>query len=85
MTDVAKSGRESGNGGKAPFKRPSLILGAAHLAALWALTFAQPMLDLLGENPDFFVARGNSSGQRDHKDDDQRAQAHRRQIGEVLL
>ncbi|HMU25978.1 MAG TPA: sulfatase-like hydrolase/transferase [Solirubrobacterales bacterium] len=63
MTDVAKSGRESGNGGKAPFKRPSLILGAAHLAALWALTFAQPMLDLLGENPDFFVARGNSSGQ----------------------
>lgn len=47
----------------ARFKRPSLLLGGAHLAALWALAFVQPMLDLLGENPDFFVARGNSSGQ----------------------
>lgn len=38
-------------------------MGAAHLAALWALTFAQPMLSLLGNNPDFFVARGNTAGQ----------------------
>lgn len=44
-------------------KRPSLLLGAAHIAALWALAFAQPMLSLLGDNPDFFVARGNTSGQ----------------------
>jgi len=44
-------------------KRPSLLLGAAHLAALWALAFAQPMLSLLGNNPDFFVARGNTAGQ----------------------
>lgn len=43
--------------------RPSLLLGAAHLAALWALAFLQPMLSLLGKNPEFFVARGNSAGQ----------------------
>lgn len=63
MTDVANSGEETGSGAETRFKRPSLLLGGAHLAALWALAFAQPMLDLLGENPDFFVARGNSSGQ----------------------
>lgn len=63
MTDVAKSGPSSGPGADARFKRPTLWLGGAHLAALWALAFAQPMLDLLGENPDFFVARGNTSGQ----------------------
>ena len=43
--------------------RPSLLLGAAHLAALWALAFLQPMLSLLGQNPEFFVARGNDAGQ----------------------
>ena len=43
--------------------RPSLLLGAAHLAAVWSLAFLQPMLSLLGDNPDFFVARGNSTGQ----------------------
>ena len=40
--------------------RPSLLVGSAHLAALWALAFAEPLFDLLGRNPDFFVARGNS-------------------------
>jgi len=44
-------------------KRPSLLLGGAHLAALWALAFVQPMLSLLGSNPEFFVARGNTAGQ----------------------
>ncbi|HRV59304.1 MAG TPA: sulfatase-like hydrolase/transferase, partial [Solirubrobacterales bacterium] len=63
MTDVAESGPESGPEADARFQRPSLLLGAAHLAALWTLAFVQPMLDLLGNNPDFFVARGNSSGQ----------------------
>ena len=43
--------------------RPSLFLGAAHLAAVWSLAFLQPMLSLLGDNPDFFVARGNTTGQ----------------------
>jgi len=42
---------------------PSLLLGAAHLAALWALAFVQPMLSLLGANPEFFIARGNTSMQ----------------------
>jgi len=47
----------------APPNRPSLLLGGAHLAALWALAFVQPMLSLLGDNPEFFVARGNTTGQ----------------------
>lgn len=46
-----------------PQNRPSLLLGGAHLAALWALAFVQPMLSLLGKNPEFFVARGNTTGQ----------------------
>ena len=29
---------------------------------LWAFAVAQPLLDLLGDNPDFFVARGNTRG-----------------------
>lgn len=63
MAEVSKSGAEPESGADARFKRPSLLLGGAHLAGLWALAFAQPMLDLLGGNPDFFVARGNTSGQ----------------------
>jgi hypothetical protein len=43
--------------------RPSLLGGAGHLAALWALAFVQPLFDLLGRNADFFVARGNGAGQ----------------------
>jgi hypothetical protein len=39
-----------------------LLLGGAHLAALWAFAFVQPLLDLLGKNPDFFVARSNTAG-----------------------
>jgi hypothetical protein len=42
--------------------RPSLLAGAGHLAALWALAIVQPLLDLLGRNPDFFVARDNTAG-----------------------
>ena len=41
--------------------RPSLLVGSGHLAALWALAFAEPLFDLLGRNPDFFVARGNDA------------------------
>lgn len=43
--------------------RPSVLLGVAHLTALWALAFLQPMLSLLGGSPEFFVARANSTGQ----------------------
>jgi hypothetical protein len=39
-----------------------LMLGGAHLGALWAFAFAQPLLDLLGKNADFWVARSNTSG-----------------------
>ncbi|MDQ2700880.1 MAG: hypothetical protein M3Y23_06080, partial [Actinomycetota bacterium] len=47
--------------GKAP-TRKQFLLGGGHLAALWAITFVQPLLDLLGKNPDFFVARDNTPG-----------------------
>jgi hypothetical protein len=33
-----------------------------HLAVLWAFAVVQPLLDLLGGNAEFFVARGNPSG-----------------------
>ena len=39
-----------------------LLIGGAHLGALWAFAFAWPLLDLLGKNPDFFVARSNTAG-----------------------
>ena len=45
-------------------RRPSpreVLIHGAHLAALWAIAFAQPLLDLLGSNPEFFVARGNTT------------------------
>jgi hypothetical protein len=38
------------------------LIGGAQLAALWAFAFVQPLLDLLGRNPDFWVARGNTAG-----------------------
>lgn len=44
-------------------KTPSILLGGGHLAALWALAVIQPLLSLLGSNPDFFVARDNTSTQ----------------------
>jgi hypothetical protein len=39
-----------------------LLVGGAHLAALWAFALVQPLFDLLGKNPDFFVARSNTGG-----------------------
>jgi hypothetical protein len=39
-----------------------LLLGGLHLGALWAFAFVQPLLDLLGKNADFWVARSNTSG-----------------------
>jgi len=61
------SGVERKKGIAAVLGRPAptgrqLLLGGGHLAALWALAFVQPLLDLLGDNPEFFVARGNSTG-----------------------
>lgn len=47
---------------KEPPTRRQWLFGGGHLAALWAITFVQPLLDLLGKNPDFFVARNNSPG-----------------------
>lgn len=46
-----------------PLEPPSILMGGLHLAALWALAIVQPLLNLLGNNPDFFVARDNTSSQ----------------------
>jgi arginine exporter protein ArgO len=42
--------------------RKAAVAGA-HLAALSALAFAQPLFDILGKNPEFFAVRDSSSGQ----------------------
>src|SRR6266542_76260 len=44
-------------------ERRLLAIGrrSAHLAALCALAFAQPLFDILGKNPAFFAVRGSSS------------------------
>lgn len=57
---------ESASADRAPAAARSpkreLLIGAVHLAVLWAFAVVQPLLDLLGKNPDFFVARGNTRG-----------------------
>jgi hypothetical protein len=47
----------------APMQPPSILMGGLHLAAFWGLAIVQPLLSLLGKNPDFFVARDNTGGQ----------------------
>ncbi|MDX6653139.1 MAG: hypothetical protein QOJ38_1920 [Solirubrobacterales bacterium] len=52
-----------GQAAQAPTGEParwSFLAGAIHLTVLWALAFQRPLFDLLGSNPDFFVARGNT-------------------------
>jgi Sulfatase len=62
LTSRAVSGRPDKGGPEAAAPgRPSLLVGSGHLAALWALAFAEPLFDLLGRNADFFVARGNGA------------------------
>lgn len=43
--------------------RHPLVQRAFHLLALWALAVAQPVLDLLGRNAEFFAVRGSSAGE----------------------
>jgi hypothetical protein len=61
--DRAKMSEQTDKTGGVNTSRPSVLLGVAHLTALWALAFLQPMLSLLGKSPEFFVARSNSPGQ----------------------
>jgi hypothetical protein len=42
--------------------RPSFAWRGGHLAVLWGFAIVQPLLDLLGSTPEFFVARGNGRG-----------------------
>lgn len=41
---------------------PELLRSWAHLAVLWSFAFAKPLFDILGDSPEFFVARENTSG-----------------------
>ena len=43
-------------------RTPGLALAWAHLAVMWSFAFAKPLLDVLADSPDFFVARGNTAG-----------------------
>lgn len=45
----------------APGDQPLWVI-ALQLAGLWTAAFVQPLLDLLGKNAAFFVARANSTG-----------------------
>ena len=54
MTDVGPSAAA-----EPPAARPGPARRAVHLAVLCALAVAQPLLDLYGRNPQFFVARGS--------------------------
>ncbi|MBN1527415.1 MAG: hypothetical protein JW895_00020, partial [Thermoleophilaceae bacterium] len=45
---------ESRGGGR------ELLLAGLHLGVLWSFAIAQPLLDLLGDAPEFFVARENT-------------------------
>lgn len=47
-------------GGDAPW--PSLLVRGLQLAALWAIAVVWPLFDVLKDEPDFFVARGNTAG-----------------------
>jgi len=40
----------------------TFVRTALHLGGLWALAFAQPLFQLLGDNAEFFVARGSTGG-----------------------
>jgi hypothetical protein len=39
-----------------------LLVAWLHLGVLWTLAMAQPLLEILADEPAFFVARGNTSG-----------------------
>jgi hypothetical protein len=47
---------------KVPGRARPLGIAYLHLAVLWSFAIAQPLLDLLGDNPEFFVARENTRG-----------------------
>jgi hypothetical protein len=57
VTAVVDAGRSTDRAATAiGFRRAAL-----HLGGLWGLAFLQPLLGLLGDSPEFFVARGNTT------------------------
>jgi len=44
-----------------PRVRRDLLISALHVAVLWAFAIAQPLFDVLSNNAEFFVARGNGA------------------------
>jgi hypothetical protein len=45
-----------------PRRWRELAVATVHLAVLWSAAVAQPLLDVLGDAPEFFVARENTRG-----------------------
>ena len=56
--NVATDGESSG--ARAGWR--GLLVAWLHLAVLWAFAFAQPLFGVLSDSPEFFVARGNTTG-----------------------
>jgi hypothetical protein len=52
---------EAGAEGAAPRQPPSVLLSFLHLAVLSAFALAQPLFNLLSDNPEFFAARGSTA------------------------
>ena len=55
-----EAGAEDGGEATAPW--PSLLVRGLQLAALWSIAVVWPVFDVLKNEPDFFVARGNTAG-----------------------
>jgi hypothetical protein len=63
VLDRSAAGADPAAGSPAAAPRPiGFGRAALHLGGLWALAFAWPLLDLLGGNAQFFVARGSTRG-----------------------
>ena len=60
------AGAEAGNGSRVHVSASQtliqLLWGWLHLAVLWTLAMAQPLLAILADEPAFFVARDNTNG-----------------------
>src|SRR3954447_26566136 len=60
-TESAAS-EDAGSYPDAPMARESVPLRGLHLGVLYALAVSQPLLNLLGNNADFFTSRQLTSG-----------------------
>jgi Sulfatase len=60
MTNAEAGGRAPGTARRLPTAAKSAGWAYLNLAVLWTFAVAQPLFDLLKDNPEFFAARGSS-------------------------